>query len=97
MFGTLYLIKTGDAAGAEDLGDDKWAIKRPRGTNPAIERGDLEAIAACRSRRSLRGPAQPLSCTATSELPVPVSPSRAVPCPLACMARSGDWVVHGFI
>ena len=36
----------GDAAGAEDLGDDKWAIKRPRGTNPAIERGDLEAIAA---------------------------------------------------
>lgn len=40
------MIKTGDAAGAEDLGDDKWAIKRPRGTNPAIERGDLEAIAA---------------------------------------------------
>ena len=28
------------------MGDDKWAIKRPRGTNPAIERGDLEAIAA---------------------------------------------------
>ena len=28
------------------MGDDRWAIKRPRGTNPAIERGDLEAIAA---------------------------------------------------
>jgi hypothetical protein len=28
------------------MGDDKWATKRPRGTNPAIERGDLEAIAA---------------------------------------------------
>ena len=28
------------------MADDKWAIKRPRGTNPAIERGDLEAIAA---------------------------------------------------
>lgn len=30
----------------EDMGDDRWAMKRPRGTNPAIERGDLEAIAA---------------------------------------------------
>ena len=33
-------------AGIAGFGDDKWAIKRPRGTNPAIERGDLEAIAA---------------------------------------------------
>ena len=29
-----------------EMADDRWAIKRPRGTNPAIERGDLEAIAA---------------------------------------------------
>ena len=35
-----------DCAGIAELGDDKWAIKRPRGTNPAIARGDLEAIAA---------------------------------------------------
>lgn len=37
---------SGCDAEVEEMGDDRWAMKRPRGTNPAIERGDLEAIAA---------------------------------------------------